>query len=711
MKREMYKVTLILMIISIISAESQIEYSNWYFGNKAGIRFENDTVVAQTDGAYDFVEGISILSDENGNLIMYSSGDRVFNKDHNEMLNGSKLSGSESSTQSSLILKHPKSDSLYYIFTIDNNGIENGFQYSIADLSKNSGNGEITSAKNIPIHFPVCEKITAVFNHDRSQIWILVHEWESNRFLAYPFDVDGFRAAPVISSTGFIHEGNDGFSGYMKVSPRGDLIALVSKGLGKIELSKFNNRTGEVSDSYIINDDFIEGVYGVEFSPDGSKLYISTIGSPSQIIQFDLSKPSFGSIKESRLLIKSYESDNLLGSIQLGPDERIYISKYNQSYLDVILHPNKSGNSCEYVEDKVYLKSGKCRYGLPSFNQSLLYKDPDCLLGSFEYSYFFHGPNLRTNGSSQVENKQLYLTTAVPGSFGSIWSNEKLDISKGFEINFSFSTSEGKNVSSYNDNSEPGGDGFAFVIQNSSRDAIGRSGWGMGYHGITNAFAVEFDLFFNDSAYFDNIFDKNGNHVAVQISNMDTLTAYHSDLTTLSMNNDIIEIVHDKIFYVKIIYHPEKSQFMIFLNSERAFDEPIITINDFKIADYINLYDDTAFIGFTAATGDCYQNHIIHDWNVCLLNQETTNTEIQVPPLSSSVYPNPADDFIIVRNRYDYQSVKIVDLIGNIVWDNINTNETSDYIQINCSNLTVGSYYLIMIGKNIFETYPILIIR
>jgi len=52
-------------------------------------------------------------------------------------------------------------------------------------------------------------------------------------------------------------------------------------------------------------------------------------------------------------------------------------------------------------------------------------------------------------------------------------------------------------------------DGLAFVVQNSSATALGTGSGGLGYSGIPNSLAVEFDTFANP-------WDPNANHVAVQ---------------------------------------------------------------------------------------------------------------------------------------------------------------------------------------------------
>lgn len=58
-----------------------------------------------------------------------------------------------------------------------------------------------------------------------------------------------------------------------------------------------------------------------------------------------------------------------------------------------------------------------------------------------------------------------------------------------------------------------GGDGFAFVIQTEKEDALGESGMGLGFEGIQNSLAIEFDTYNN----FENS-DPYINHISVHTS-------------------------------------------------------------------------------------------------------------------------------------------------------------------------------------------------
>jgi hypothetical protein len=57
-----------------------------------------------------------------------------------------------------------------------------------------------------------------------------------------------------------------------------------------------------------------------------------------------------------------------------------------------------------------------------------------------------------------------------------------------------------------------GADGFAFVLHEDEKGsrALGKKGGGMGYEGLSNALAVEFDTYYN----YEN-FDSYENHVGV----------------------------------------------------------------------------------------------------------------------------------------------------------------------------------------------------
>ena len=119
-----YKV-LFLFFGLIISANcySQNEANVWYFGQNAGLDFSSGSPVAITDGQLSTVEGCSSFADSNGDLLFYSDGITVYNKNHQVMQNGNNLGGNPSSSQSGLIVPKPEDPDTYYLFTVGTNAV------------------------------------------------------------------------------------------------------------------------------------------------------------------------------------------------------------------------------------------------------------------------------------------------------------------------------------------------------------------------------------------------------------------------------------------------------------------------------------------------------------------------------------------------------------------------------------------------------------
>lgn len=347
---------------------SQAETSVWYFGQNAGIKFNNDnSITTLTDGQLNTSEGCATISDSSGDLLFYTDGVTVYNKNHQIMANGTGLMGNWSTTQSATIVPKPGSATLFYIFTLDYEVHSNGFRYSIVDISLNGGLGEVTSSKNVLIYAPSDEKLAIVKHSNNIDFWIVTHGWNSNTFYSYLLTSTGLSSTPVLSNSGTIINGsNENVWGYMKISPNGSKLAI-SHSLINCELMDFDNSTGIISNSQVIFNGLSS--YGVEFSPDSQLLYISVSGSaPYRIIQFDLNSSN---IPNSAIIF--YENNNIPAALQLGPDNKIYVAEFNKSKLGVINNPNTIGIGCNLQFDAIDLASRKCQFGLPPFVSSFFY--------------------------------------------------------------------------------------------------------------------------------------------------------------------------------------------------------------------------------------------------------------------------------------------------------------------------------------------------
>lgn len=404
--------TLLFCLLLFFIASAQKEGNMWFFGNNAGLDFNSGTPVVIT-GSLINLEGCAAISDKNGKLLFYSNGVTVWNKNHQVMLNGTDLSAEPHSTQSCLILPLPGSTDIYYIFTTDP-GI-NGCRYSIIDIRMDSNLGAVT-VKNIFLFFPSTEKLTAAVHANNTDIWIIAHLKNSDTFYSYLLTSSGIEEDPIISITGSLHTTTHG---YMKTSPSGKKVALAFA--ENVEIFDFNNLTGVLSNSISIPTSEI--TYGVEFSPDESKLYFS---SRSLIYQIDLKAGSELNIIDSKTLI--YTSVGFLGALQLGPDQKVYTIRLNYSHLGVIHNPNLKGTACNYDEDALYLNGNITRIGLPNFLPSYFKKEfislNNCQDDSTNF-YFnntnsvssvlwnFNDPNSSENTSNLINPSHVYKSTGT----------------------------------------------------------------------------------------------------------------------------------------------------------------------------------------------------------------------------------------------------------------------------------------------------------
>ena len=355
----------IIFLSSIAQIESKINI--WYFGTNAGIDFNYGVPHALEDGAMVTGEGCATACDEDGNLLFYTDGQTVWDKQHSIMPNGTGLMGNFSASQSGIIVPYPDSTNLFYIFTVDawQNNLANGLRYSVVNMDLNGGLGDITSVKNIHLKDLVCEKIAAVTNTNEHDIWVIAHGWNNDEFYSYKITNSGINTTPVISSVGSSHSTNTGYKssiGYMNISPNRNKIAVAIRDLEKVEVFDINRTSGLITNPISIDVDCDDGVYGVDFSNNSNVIYVST--HYCGIYQYDISSWDETTVQNSEYNIPNNSVE--LGAIQLGPNGKMYVIRKLIHYVGVIDYPNELGNNCNYIEDGLYLGTGECYVGLPT---------------------------------------------------------------------------------------------------------------------------------------------------------------------------------------------------------------------------------------------------------------------------------------------------------------------------------------------------------
>lgn len=263
----------------------------------------------------------------------------------------------------------------------------------------------------------------------------------------------------------------------------------------------------------------------------------------------------------------------------------------------------------------------------------------------------------RYAGIRAICGPALRLTGSSPRLTGAAWYPRTLEVGEGFVTTFKIQMS---NPSTRCDNLEGlyqrcrsrGGGGFAFVVQGEGPYALGRDG--LGYAGINNSLAVEFDTYYN----FDDL-DPYENHISVQTRGWRHPNDKNHNYS-LGHTNAIPDLT-DGIVSIKVVFVPRfdvvnlsKPSFMAspyvshFFQNENYpvgladWETPGLGMLYIYVMDLyepklivplhliqtIHLERGRAYVGFTAATGDTTrQSHDIIDWSFSSLRMDAYTFE------------------------------------------------------------------------------------
>lgn len=346
----------------------------WYFGHNAGLDFNTTPPTVLSDGQANTFEGVATIADEQGNLLFYTDGRTVWNRQHQRMPNGMGLMGNPSSTQSGVIVPVPDRPDLYYLFTVDanENNYRNGMRYSIVDMTLQNGLGNVTE-KNAVVMANSSEKICAVRHANNRDVWVLGKEQNTNMFRAHLVTADGLKIDTVVNQIG----ASTSNIGYLKPAANGRKIANADGRQNGFEIFDFNPGTGILSNPLYIQSTRFRIPYGVEFSKNGKLLYGTSVQEPSLVLQMNLQAGDSDAVLASTTELAVSNLRYKFGAIQLGPDGRMYITSGNQwptpprfASLSVIEFPDQIGPACSFREDVIDVSPGRTRLGLPTFIQS-----------------------------------------------------------------------------------------------------------------------------------------------------------------------------------------------------------------------------------------------------------------------------------------------------------------------------------------------------
>lgn len=190
----------------------------------------------------------------------------------------------------------------------------------------------------------------------------------------------------------------------------------------------------------------------------------------------------------------------------------------------------------------------------------------------------------------------LRLTSAQSNQSGSAFSQQPLN-AKSFSTYFRFRMTEPGGIADCNGNR--GADGLTFVIQKASADKGGIGG-GIGYGGITDSVAVEFDTWCNSI-----IGETLSNHIAINTNGKINHDASNPAIAISP------EFSNGQIWSAWVDYNGKTLEVRVSPDNtkptqpqlQQTIDIPALLGNT-----------STAYLGFAAGTGGAWENHDILYW-------------------------------------------------------------------------------------------------
>ncbi|MFT3889457.1 MAG: SpaA isopeptide-forming pilin-related protein [Arachnia sp.] len=347
----------------------------WFFGNKAGIDFGatgSAPGVAFT-GTQNTSEGSTVITDEQGNLLFWSNGQSVFDRNGAVMPNGTGLLGNASAVQTVASFPVAGQPGKFFLATTstDINSRANGqLRYSMVDMTLNNGLGAVT-LKNVELGpaSTAAEAITAVPNATGDGYWVLTNTNNSPNILAYEFDADGpVTGQPVVS----VMPSNNG-NRYSTLSFSADytqLVQLTAQGTSstgtwsKVRLLNFDAATGEVQQRLEWEMPMGQGTgrhgYAADFSPSGEYVYATKIFETSRLYRYRIAGATTGAdVKATELYLGSMGSQG--GQVRRAPDGRMYVANTGGTALNTVDDPDAP--SPTYTQNGFPLPSGTASQG------------------------------------------------------------------------------------------------------------------------------------------------------------------------------------------------------------------------------------------------------------------------------------------------------------------------------------------------------------
>lgn len=284
-----------------------------------------------------FFESNSCVSDENGQLLIYSNGDTIKGANHQVLPNGAGLTQnawvSGTVTQGSVIVQKPQNDSLFYLFTLvkkQNSEFDYIKELSYREVLNGVNGQEVSPIKTLVCLDTLSEKMQLAQHCDGKNLWLVLVKYKFDlsrtasgdhlgirihqyniEFVSYLITENGLNPSPVHSRIKTYCPD----MGQLKLNNVGNEFAF--GGRFYLDLFSFDNSNGKVAFKRKIEHPWVSS-YGIEYSSDDQKVFVN-----NHVINL-----SDGSVQ-------SFLDQEKPSILQRGPGGKIYSCIYNSNYYSL----------------------------------------------------------------------------------------------------------------------------------------------------------------------------------------------------------------------------------------------------------------------------------------------------------------------------------------------------------------------------------------
>ena len=337
--------------------------------------------VTRINNVMDFFQSSATMSDSAGNLIFYTNGFRILNRNHTQMqpglrINPSKVLDDLNFTDFGLpflqgLISVPLPNNTYYILNTDLHFktyadypvwvCSAALYYQKIDMNKNGGLGQVVES-NVLISSDTIEvgNLVACRHANGRDWWILINEVRSTAYRTYLLTEQGIELKKVQT----LHKSILVDSSRVKVAqftPDGRKFVRLSddRTAPQLLIIDFDRCTGDLGTIQNLKVKNKSVLVGTSISPNSRFLYITR---SEYVLQYDLEAPDIEASLDTVAVYDGYIHPNIgvrtiFAQSWLGPDGKIYfITGEGTEYLHVIEQPNLKGKSCSVKQRAINLK-------------------------------------------------------------------------------------------------------------------------------------------------------------------------------------------------------------------------------------------------------------------------------------------------------------------------------------------------------------------